>query len=357
MRWLLLLSAALAWEERGPEGAPTGRSVGAAQHFAPEAPDWSRARVSTSPLDLAHVARGTLEVLAALREGDSPLATAGLFSELGVSLDDVVDTLELVVRVAEEDRGREHQRLQDPRWIAANFEVLRWRPDRASARRRKIDLDDGRIRLTKYVVYSVQGSPVRTERYDTALYAAPADDGLRARLTRMDVYAGAFDDGGEAAGQAIPLIWLTRHGSNQALMQGTIEVSVPDGSVRLYNVHQNNGVPWDPAIKDPNRQARYWYFREVEGVLGVEQIPLRPRVAVAGDVYNLGLGKLIALEWPTERGLELRLAVLADTGGAFQPNLFQLDYLAGTFPSEAEYRAWARHTPTRVPAAVLVRRR
>ncbi len=225
MSWLLLLGAALAWDERGPDGVSTGRQVGAAERFSGARPDWSR------------------HVVAA-----SPLATAGLSADLGVDLDDVLDTLDLVARVAEEDRGQQRPRLLDPVWL------------RAAAKARSIALDDGHIRLTKYVVYSVDGSPTRTERFDTALYAPPAN-------------------------QAAPLVWLTR------------------------------------------------------------------------DVYDVGLGKLVALEWPTPRGPELQRVVLADTGGAFQPNLFQPDYLAGTFPSRAAYDAWARDTPTRVPAAVLARRR
>jgi membrane-bound lytic murein transglycosylase len=150
---------------------------------------------------------------------------------------------------------------------------------------------------------------------------------------------------------------LLHHDANEALMQGSVEVTLPDGTVRMFNVHENNGRPYDPAVKDPDLQARFWYFREVPGILGVEQIPLRPRAAVAGDVWNLGLGKVVALDWPTPSGPELRLAVLADTGGAFEPNLFQLDWLAGTFPDRAAWQRASEGDPKHVGASVLVRRR
>jgi membrane-bound lytic murein transglycosylase len=125
----------------------------------------------------------------------------------------------------------------------------------------------------------------------------------------------------------------------------------------MYNVWRNNAIPYDPAVKDGNLQARYWYFRPVVGILGVEQIPLRPDAAVAGDVWNVGLGKLVALSWDGPYGPEVHLVVLADTGGAFQPNLFQLDWLAGAFPSAEAFADWEKTMPNRVRAAVLIRKR
>ena len=75
---------------------------------------------------------------------------------------------------------------------------------------------------------------------------------------------------------------------------------------------------------------------------------------MAGDIYNLGLGKLVALEDP--KSGELRLVVLGDTGGAFQPNLFQLDDFAGAFPDAAAlYQATAGRSGT-VRAGVLLLR-
>jgi membrane-bound lytic murein transglycosylase len=228
---------------------------------------------------------------------------------------------------------------------------------------RRLDLVtvDARIRLTSYAVFEADGGPARTATLDTALWALPDDEGdgvpgYRTRFTRMDVYAGAFAAGGAAEGHAAPLVWLSRADANQALLQGSVVVRGPDGSRRTFNVHENNGIAWDPAIKDPNRQARFWYFREVEGLLGVEQIPLRPLVTVAGDVYDLGLGKLVALSWEEAGAPRMQLAILADTGGAFEPNLFQLDWLAGTFPTMAAYQAWAASAPGRVRASVLLRK-
>lgn len=335
-------TTALAWEIRGPEGAPTGQTVEPAAVFRAAPRDGPRCTALTASSDLGFVARETARELREQQALGSALATTGMFADLGVPLERVLDTLDFVATVADEDRGAVHKRLEDPEFVAASFERWAWSSE---------------LRLTKYVVWQVEGSPVRTPVHDTALYAPPADDSLRLRYTRMDVYAGAYEAGGPSAGAARSLVWLTREAANEALLQGSVEVRLPDGARRVYNVLLNNGIPYDARQKDPNRQARFWYFHEVDGILGVEQIPLRPLAAVAGDVYNVGLGKLVALEWDGASGRELHLAVLADTGGAFQPNLGQLDWLAGTFPSRAAFEAWERTTPPRVDAAILVRKR
>ncbi|MEN0068387.1 MAG: hypothetical protein AAGA48_40075 [Myxococcota bacterium] len=363
--WLLAslwTTSAPAWEVRGSNGERTGDQVAAADRFIPHDPSWTDTFVSTSPQDLGMVARHAASNLRRLQGTDSPVGDVGLLSELGVTIDDVLRTLDHISRVAYEDRGAPYQRLQDPSWLAENFEALHWQPDQAAAQRRKITLSDDAIRLTKYVVYTVPGSHVRTSRFNTALYAAPRrvdgrEPDIQYSLTRMDVYSGAYEDGGVAKGRAKPLVWLTRDAVNQALLQGTIQVRIPGEATRMYNVHVNNGRAWQPGTADQSKQPRYWYFREVDQIFGVEQTALRAEAAVAGDVYNLGFGKLVALEWPTEEGTELRLAILADTGGAFQPNLFQLDWLAGNFASKQAFADWVKDTPSRVRASILVWRR
>ncbi len=352
--WLAL---ALGWDEIGENGRPNGRTWSAADRFVSatlggEGP----VGVETDPGALGRVAARTAEAIRTCRREES--CTAGAFAELGVTMDRVLATLDLVARVADEDRGAAVQRLLDPAWLAQHFDVFHWLPDQPTAARRQVVVTDQAIRLTNYLVYEVSGSPVRTSVYDTALYASPRD-GSRAweAYDRVQIYAGAFEPGGSAPGLLEPLVWVTREGSNHALMQGTIEVKLPDGRRQLYNVDRNNGVPYNAAQKNGDLQRRFWTFRRVEGVLGVEGVALEPWVAVAGDIHNVGFGKLIALEAPgVDGGSTLRLAVLADTGGAFQPNLYQLDWLAGSYPSHAAYEAHVAHLPRRVAASILVAR-
>ena len=349
--WWMVMALAFGWDELGEGAVRTGRTIDAAARFVDgQLP--GAVTVQTDPQALGRVAARTA---AMLRSTEKPeLKTAGALEDLGVTVDDVLRTLDLVAKVASEDAGAEVQRLHDPDFLAKTFTVRHWRPDTASAGQRKTVVTDEKIRLTKYLVYQVSGSPVRTDTYTTALYASPADKAQHPELrkyTRMDAYAGVFEPGGAAHGLVEPLVYLTREGSNQALMQGTVEVALPDGTTRLFNVHVNNGVAWKPRIKDLDLQPRYWTFREVEGVLGVEDVPLEAHVAVAGDIHNLGLGKLVALV--DDAGV-LRLAVVADTGGAFLPNLFQLDWFAGAYPDHDAFAAGTKHLPRRAWAMVLL---
>ncbi len=143
-------------------------------------------------------------------------------------------------------------------------------------------------------------------------------------------------------------------------MQGSVEVRLPDGSVKVYGVDVSNGVAYVPSRRGRD-QDRFWYFRALPGGArgwGKPDLPavvLHAGVTVAGDVYNLGLGRLLLLEHPDGRGgTTLRLAILADSGGAFQPNLVQLDWYGGAHPSHAAlYAAWSG-LPEHVRARVLV---
>lgn len=361
---LALLALGLAgWTVRGPDGAPTDRSVDAARLFAPAA--WPGGSVSTDPAALGQAAASALAWLREEAGRDPAAAHAGLLGEHGVTLERVEATLAFVARVAAEDARLPAQRLQDPAFWAEHFELYAWR---ASA----WGNPDDRVRLTKYLVWQVEGSLDRTERYNTALYAVPEDEAglslaeadarkaglLRYRYDRPAVLSGVYEAGGEAEGRAFPLVYLSREDALQAQLQGTIEARLEDGRARLFNVDRPNGFAYVKGASLES-QPRYWYFRPVDGLYGYgpsaeRRVRLVEGVSVAGDVYNLGVGKLVALSWSTPAGRQVRLAVLGDTGGAFQPNLGQLDLLAGTFPSRAAFQDATAGIPDRVEAGVVV---
>ncbi|MFT4975091.1 MAG: hypothetical protein ACI8S6_000978 [Myxococcota bacterium] len=366
--WLWGLASALAWPLLGPDGEPTGREVSAEALFIEGGAPWKPAQIEADPAALAAVARDTLRYLRERAAADPLAVQPGVLSELGVTLQDVEETLAYIAHIAETTP----EQLSDPGFWSREFTMYAWRPDLDAARERGLSLASDQIRVTRYLVYQLPGSSERTSAFPHALYAVPRDEaGLsideaearaaeltRFRHTRPAVIGGVFEAGGDEEGGAEALVWLTRKGVYEAMMQGTIEVTLPDGQRRLYNVDRSNGMAYDPAVKDSNRQQRYWYFAQVEGVMGwgaerAHKVRLEPGVAVAGDVYNLGLGKLIAIE----RGGVARLAVLSDTGGAFQPNLFQLDLFTGAFPSREAFQAatWRAGGPSR--AIILVRRR
>lgn len=351
---LLLSLSAGAWPLRGPGNAVLDRTIEVTELLAEQEASFVGTSVVVDPAALAAVAASALDYLDHPPEADTGGVHAGMFAELGVSLDDVRATLAFVIRTAAEDAQSGQNRLSDPVFLEDNFRFIRWSPDQAGAVERGHSLPADHIRLTRYLVYQQLGSPERTDTHRHALYAVPADDACRTRYTRMAVIGGIYDDNPDGC-SADPLVWLTRRGVFEAMMQGTIEVELPDGHTALYNVARPNEMPYDPTIRDPAKQNRYWYFAEVDGVMGWGPAPphkvrLQPMAAVAGDVYNLGLGKLIALQSDGE----LRLVVLSDTGGAFQPNLFQLDIFVGSYPSREAFSAGTRHLPSTVAAGVLV---
>jgi len=365
--WLwALASAAAAWPLLGPEGAPTGREVEPAAMFAEASPDWSARQIEADPEALAAVARETLRYLRTQQAADPLAVQPGMLAELGLTLADVEATLDYIVEVAESSP----ERMSDPAFWSEEFVRYTWAPDQVGAKARGQSLPADQIRVTRYLVYQLPGSLERTDTHRHALYAIPRDEaalsaedaeknpGLaRFQHTRAEVIGGVYEAGGAAEGAAQPMVWLTRRGVYEAMMQGTVEVILPDGQRRLYNVDRSNGMAYNPTIRDQNRQVRYWYFAQVDGIMGwgperAHKIQIAPHAAVAGDVYNLGLGKLVALE---RHGI-VRLAVLADTGGAFQPNLFQLDLFTGAYPSKEAFQeaTWRAGGPSK--AVILIRR-
>ncbi|MFK7929666.1 MAG: hypothetical protein AB8H79_15850 [Myxococcota bacterium] len=362
---LLLAGFALAAPLRGPDAAPLDRQVDPGALFQNADPDWADSRFRSDPQALGRVAKNAVCYLKHQRS--DPAAGPGLVPGTQAQLE---RTLRHLVHTARNSPAS----LSDAAWLASNFDVVRWSADVKGARARDLNPTQGQIRLTRYLVYQVPGSDVQTSTFDAALYAVPNQeralteaqaaerfpgDLVRAKLTRKQVLDGAFAKGGPFAGQAEPLIWVRRADVHRALMQGTIEVQV-DGKARLFNVHRHNGITYQTGIEDSEDQDRFWYFREVAGLNGWSTpeggIQVEPQVTVAGDVYNLGLGRVVALSYRPAgaRPSELRLVVLADTGGAFQPNLFQLDWLAGSFPSHSAFKEAVRHVPSYVSASFLV---
>ena len=317
-------------------------------------------RVRSDPTALAAVARDLLRFRAA--HPDDPAVRAG-----SPGLD---ATLRWVVQVAEADRGAAVQRLQDPDFLAQSLRWMPWASDAEAAARRGIAVASDQIRLTKYLAWELAGSRTRDAAHPCALYAVPNDERglseaeaaaapalLRRQLTRAQVLDGAFLPGGIAAGQAEPLAWLPRSAVHEAQLQGTVVVRFPDGGQRTLNVHRSNELPWDPAYaRDPERQRRFWYMREVDGLLGYggdDKVALVPQVVVAGDVLAFGLGALIGLVWDAGGERQLQLVWLADSGGAFVDNRFQLDWLVGVYASRAQFERDAAALPDRVSAAFL----
>ena len=286
---------------------------------------------------------------------DQKILQDGILETQGVTVEDVIATLDFMITTISEDiKAGQPTRLKDTEFINANFEVIRWLAYDPSY------LDELRTRITKYAVFTHAGSRERTELYNTPVYKIKDDienEDFITRYTKQEALSGIFEPGGVEHGKVETLAYLTREGLEDALLQGTAFVTFPDGTTTYFNVDKNNGIAYVPGLAQP-QQERFWYFKEVNKLNGYghssdTKIQIEPGVTFAGDVLNIGLGKIVAIE---DRNQNLRIGIIADTGGAFLPNLHQLDFFAGVFPDRATYQEAVQQLPEYTPTYFLVKK-
>lgn len=252
-------------------------------------------------------------------------------------------------------------KLNDPGFIKQHFDFIRWYPDIEQTKPLRLNkpliahLPKDKILMTKYYVHQAQARTKPSSDYSFALYGLPKDEetltleeaDTKPGLTRFQ-YGKQSILKGALVNKTVPVLaYLNRDDLEAALMQGTVVVDFKDQHhlVKIFNVHRSNNIPYDKT-KNPYQQDRFWYFKEVNGIKGYgkdaeHKITVQSKVTFAADLEQLGLGKLLMIQYPAQKGnIETRLGILADTGGAFQNNLFQVDFLSGTYPGrEAFYQA------------------
>jgi membrane-bound lytic murein transglycosylase len=338
--------------------------------FTVESRPFGEEKIVTDIPAIRTVAASTLHYINNFEHQDAKANHAGVLAGVGYTLDDVKQTLQFIIKTIDEDKNKATCRLQDPHFINKYFDTIRWSGDVAGAAKNKVAIPNDHLYITQYLVCRVRGSRVKTAQFSHALYAVPRDetalteqeaetrkDLLRFQFTKQQIMQGGL----EKNKLVKPLVWVSSEGLEEALMQGTVLVALPDGKEKLFHVHKNNGIAYDRTLASRSLQARYWYFKPVEDIWGYgmdnTRIALRPQVSFAGDVYALGLGKIIALRYPNPetKKLELRLGVLADTGGAFQNNLYQLDFFTGTFGDRQLFKQQLALIPRATEAFILVR--
>ncbi|NDD55162.1 hypothetical protein EBZ39_15080 [bacterium] len=318
-------------------------------------------KIKTDPLALQQAARDALRYIQRRAGTHMHVLSPKHFSHL-LSLEGVKNTLSFIANCIEEDKHTGRYRILEPSFLNKHFSCLVWRADHASAQQHNVDVPgDGRIRLTTYSVFNVPGNSTKTDAFDCALYAV-RNYAIVKRFTKQQIVAGALEKKHQHKNREV-LAWVSRTSLEEALMHGTVLVSFPDGKSRLLNVHVNNGRPYDKTKKDRQDQERYWFFKEIGGhtrggMTPVERLERRKQVVFAGDLHNIGLGKLIAIRYqnPATNQPELRLGILADTGGAFHNNLYQLDFFAGLVDSHDALRQIIREVPIHVRASILYKR-
>lgn len=335
-----------------------------------EEADLSNCALVSDPVSLLNATKDALRYLNlySASEGDKCSIREGRIKKHGISLEDAKHTLAFLVDVLEQDSGKPEQRVCDPNFWRKNFKTLRWKGDKQQAKQHSVKLPDDKVYISKYMIFRTKGSDNKTEEFPYALFSLPFDeDGLsnqqvkaqrdkltRFKYTKHDVLTGVMDGGTLAK----PLVWLKRNDLEEALMQGTIEVELPSGEVRKFVVHKNNGIEYDKRNVARENQKRYWYFMD-----GTEKVwrymDVVPMASFAGDIFELGLGKLIAIRYdqPRKKQREVRFGVLSDAGGAFDGNRYQLDYFLGTFSSRADFNKFVRdHAPKFVDAYIVLKK-
>lgn len=315
-------------------------------------------QINFNQTDLLTVLTNTREYFEKYASEDPDLQRTGILITQGVTVKDILKTLDFMITVLEEDiANKRTTRLQDPNFINTNFRVIKWSAHNPENPQQK------QLRITKYAAFIHPGSREKTSKYNTPIYALKQElsqDKFYTKYTKQDVLSGIYEPGGKEFGKVKPIAYLTRNGLEAALMQGTVLVNFTDGTKEFLNVDKNNGMSYIRGVKATS-QKRYWYFKEVDAIKGYgykidAKISIKPGVTFAGDVLNIGLGRIIVIEDNQSGKKQLKMGVIADTGGAFLPNLYQLDFLAGTFASEKDFQQYIHKLPEYTNAYILVKK-
>ncbi|WP_448567832.1 MltA domain-containing protein [Thalassotalea ganghwensis] len=320
-----------------------------------------KGELNINPEALCQVADNTLKYLDRYADDDFAVHSGKVFPET-VSLERVKETLIFLCQPTTQ------QQLGDMGYLSENFEFYRWTPDKKQASawaersnnevksRLLNNIPNDQILLTKYYTKLLDASAKQTTFYSQALYALPFDEQelsieqaqlqqdklTRFRFTRQEIVNGALLKNQLAQ----PLVWLSEEALHDVLLQGTGVVKIGD-DIRYFNVHRNNGIAYD-YTKGKREQQRYWYFAEVPSILGYgktieSKIAILPDVSFAGNVASLGLGKLFVIKVEAAGKQQTSLGILADQGGAFDNNLFQLDWLKGSYYGWQDYYQANKH--------------
>ncbi|MBE8967900.1 hypothetical protein IQ277_17060 [Nostocales cyanobacterium LEGE 12452] len=315
-------------------------------------------KVKFNQRDLLTVLVNTRKYFQDYASKDPDIMRTGVLATQGVTVPDVLKTLDFMIAVLKEDIANNRAtRLQDSKFINTNFRVIKWSAYNPKSKQQK------QLRITKYAVFTHPGSRKKTSTFNVPIYSLKDNsnnDKFYTRYTKQDVLSGIYEPGGREFGKVTPLAYLTRNGLEEAIMQGTILINFTDGDKAFFNVDRNNGIAYIRGLK-ATAQKRYWYFREVDDIKGYgykidAKISIKPGVTFAGDVLNVGLGKVIVIEHTQAGRKHLQMGVIADTGGAFLPNLYQLDFLAGIFKNKKEFGQNISQLPEYATAYFLVKK-
>lgn len=264
-------------------------------------------------------------------------------------------------------------------FLNVHFNLIKWNGDSKSAISDGKSLDPGSVLLTKYLIYRVNGSRHKTKEFPSALYEVPHDEKnlskseiekrksslLRFKYSKQEVFNGALEKK-HYRNLLKPLAWLRTQDVDQAILQGSVVVDFPDGKSEVFNFVHGNKMPYNRKIKHYCDQKTYGFFkkascinRNLKNANNISNfLKFVPWVTFAGDKKNIGYGQLIAIKYTNSitKKPEIRLGILADTGGAFVDNLYQLDYYTGIFKSKKDFLDKTKGIAREVEAFILVKK-
>lgn len=313
--------------------------------FVLSKPLFENAHVITDIDDFYLVAQDVHKALVRCHKHYDQRATATL-SHL-VNEEKIKETLAFVMRLIERDREQNRPyRLKNPDFLAKNFHYLFWKSDITSSENVIQSSGNDAIRLTHYAIFHAEARREKSKKFCAALYQI-IDPSVAPEYTKQQIMEGVLELPTQCH-RVMPLAWLTREKFEEALFQGAVLVTFPDGNQQLFNVHTHNNKKYDKKIADRKKQRRYWYFSPIIHTEKLfEKIRARAGILCAGDIWSLGFGRLFLLSsWNKESNeRELRLALLADFGAAFAKNGYQLDMFAGIFSHRSQFNEYVKTQP------------
>lgn len=328
--------------------------------FVPINSPFTNEFVATNPYHLMQAAQDTLNFLKTTKGRKTTKNDPQHFKDI-LCREKVESTLKFIISTIKKDMSSGKFRILDPDFLNNNFHFIRWDADCYGAKNNGLRLaSDGNIRVTSYAIFSVRGNTKKTPAFPCALYQA-LDSKIAKQYTKQQVLAGILEKP-ENKKRIKALAWLSRDDFEDALMQGTIIVRLPNNKECVFVANLCNEIAYDKMETDPRHQKRFWFFKESNNSKWtIEQLKKRLKsrqnVIFAGDICNIGIGKILAIKHhnPVTNKPELRLGVMADTGGAFVRNLYQVDLFAGIFNSRTELSGYLKQIPVRAQAYILYR--
>ncbi len=318
-------------------------------------------KIATSPQSLLQAAKDTLLYIKNKHGKYCQVLEPYQLKDI-ISFKRVEETLKFIIETIEEDKKTGKYRILNPAFINKNFSFIKWKADKKTALTNNAKIPaNGNIRLTNYVIYCVQGNTTKTAHYNCALYGL-LDKTLAKKFTKQQILTGIFEKP-TYKNKVKPLVWLTRNDFEEVLLQGTTLVKMPDQSYKIFMVDTCNGIRYVKGSINPQKQQRYWFCREAKSNIQTidafrKRIQLRKKVIFAGDINNIGIGKIIAIKHinPTTKKSEVHLGILADTGGAFINNLYQLDLFLGMYSDKKQLKKQQWQFPNSTQAFLMYKR-